>query len=156
SRSSDGGNFKTTMYQQAAGHITHLYERGIAKTVKACRNKWTMFKKLYCVIRAIQSVSGWVWDNKMGASINADTASSWDDYVKKHPGAKQFRNKGWKHFAQVALNMPSTSMGANIFYPTAEAFTPNDAFASPDPPSPSQLASELEDMEGLDDIEVCI
>lgn len=72
------------------------------------------------MIVAIQSVSGWVWDDERGADINIHSASSWDDYVKKHPAAKPFRNKGWAHFAKVALIMPSTASGANVFVPSQE------------------------------------
>jgi hypothetical protein len=37
----------------------------------------------------------------------ADSVSSWDDYVKQHPEAKPFRNKGWNHFNKIMLLMPS-------------------------------------------------
>ncbi|PPQ79922.1 hypothetical protein CVT25_002996 [Psilocybe cyanescens] len=124
----NGGNFKKTTFQQAVTHIAPLLQHGPAKTVKGCQNKWAGFHKIYWVIRAIQAVSGWVWDNDTGASITLDSASSWDDYVKKHPGAKPFHNKGWCHLLKVALLMPSTATGANVYHPTA---------AVEDPPSPA-------------------
>ncbi|TFK16781.1 hypothetical protein FA15DRAFT_553140, partial [Coprinopsis marcescibilis] len=55
----------------------------------------------YCVVEAIKKVSGWTWDDKTGASITPKTASSWDDYVAKHPEASRFCNKGWVHLSHV-------------------------------------------------------
>jgi hypothetical protein len=112
------------------------------------------FRKIYRIVCAIQSVSGWVWDEKTGASITADSASSWDDYVKKHPGAKPFRNKGWVHFTKVALIMPSTASGSNVFHPT---FPPDDAdhqSVSPEPESPPQTLSDPQDVDDSDHDEV--
>lgn len=36
----DGGNFKNATFQRAATVIAPLCERGAAKTVKSCQNKW--------------------------------------------------------------------------------------------------------------------
>jgi len=114
------------------------------------------FKKLYCIIRTIQSVSGWVWDDNTGASITIDSALSWDDYVKKHPKAKPFRNNGWMHFNKVALIMWSTPAGAHIFHPTVRASTPDDVgdpLSSPEP-TPPPVSSDPRDGEDLDHDEV--
>ncbi|KAF8155441.1 hypothetical protein B0H34DRAFT_798629 [Crassisporium funariophilum] len=62
----NGGNFKMAMFQRAVSHLAPLIERGAVKTVKTCQNKWTAFCKINRIIRAIQSVSGWVWDNSTG------------------------------------------------------------------------------------------
>jgi len=118
SEGGDGGSFKGPTYQKALEHMRPLRERGPPKDVKSLQNKWTSFKKTYRVILAIKEVSGWVWDNEKGANINVHSASSWDDYVKKHVAAKPFRNKGWPHFENVARIMPSTASGANVFIPT--------------------------------------
>ena len=91
------------------------------------------------MIRAIQAVSGWVWSDDTGASITLHSASSWDDYVKSHPEAKPFRNKGWQFFNKVSLIMPSTTVGANVFHPTA---TPDEDHSSP-PPSESNSSQQL-------------
>ena len=69
------------------------------------------FQKLYRVICAIQAVSGWVWSDDTGASITLHSTSSWDDYVKSHPEAKPFRNKGWQCFTKVSLIMPRECHG---------------------------------------------
>jgi len=36
----DGGNFNKTTFQRAVTSIAPLLERGAAKTVKSCQNKW--------------------------------------------------------------------------------------------------------------------
>ena len=36
----DGGNFKTSTFQQAVSHITTLHERGPIKTIKSTWSKW--------------------------------------------------------------------------------------------------------------------
>lgn len=71
-------------------------------------------------------VLGWVWDDETGASITVNSASSWEDYVKKHPEAKPFWNKGWPHFHKVAALMPLTATGSNVFHPSASQAQAND------------------------------
>ena len=77
------------------------------------------FCKVYRIIHAIQLVSGWAWDDETGASITVDSASSWEDYVKKHPEAKPFQNNGWPLFCKVVELMPLTPTGANVFHQSA-------------------------------------
>ena len=38
----DGGNFKTTTFQQATNHIANLHEHGPIKPTKIAHNKWSM------------------------------------------------------------------------------------------------------------------
>jgi hypothetical protein len=104
------------------------------------------------VVRAIQEVSGWVWDDETGASITPHTASSWDDYVQSHPEIKPFRNKGWPYFAKTSLLMPTTALSVNVFHPTA----PQDKdHSSPSPPEPNSVPKLNEpSAEGSDGDEV--
>ncbi|KAF8816147.1 hypothetical protein BYT27DRAFT_7221677 [Phlegmacium glaucopus] len=144
----DGGNFKTTTFQWAVSQIAPLHERGLVKTVKSTHTKWISFWKIYRIIRAIQLVSGWVWDDDTGASITANSASSWDDYVKKHPEAKP----------KVASIMPFTPAGAHVFYPIAGAPTPiddSDRLSSPEPTPPPASSSDSQDLDNSDNEEVC-
>ena len=62
------------------------------------------------------SSSGWHWDNETGASITVDTASSWDNYIKKHPAAKPFQNRGWVHLQRMTDIMLSTVSGSHVFH----------------------------------------
>ena len=107
------------------------------------------FRKLYRVILAIQAVSGWVWDDDTGASINPHTASSWDDYVKSHPEPKPFRNKGWPHLTKMSLLMPSMPVGAHVFHPTASQDEEPGSPAPSEPNSASQIDEpSAEDSDG--------
>jgi len=88
----------------------------------------------------------------MGASITVDSASSWDNYVKKHLAAKPYRNQGWVHFCKVTLIMPATVSGSNIFHPTSTPI-PNDTnnnSVSPEPESPPVTLSDPHDVNDSD------
>jgi len=165
----DGGSFKKSTFQRAAQYIASFRGNGQAKDVKSCQNKWTavclfsfcrhlliqfqLFKlrKIYCVIQAIKEVSGWHW--------------AWDDYVRKHPAAKPFQNKGWVHLHKVADIMPSTISGSNVYHPTgthapALAAESNPSELSPAqsvPPSPTgpQVMAMAESDNGGSDDKVC-
>ena len=94
-----------------------------------------------------------MWDDEKGACIDADSASLWDAYVKKHPKAKIFCNKGWKHLSNVVLIMPSTVSSAHVFHLTAAApatINSSDHLASPGPDSPLKAASDPQEVEDSD------
>jgi len=86
------------------------------------------------------------------------TQPPWDDYVKSHPKAKPFCNKGWHQLTKVLLIMPSTAVGANVFHLT---LTPGSDHSSPPPslsttqwtfrkcPHASHGATALQDMSAL-------
>ncbi|TFK26848.1 hypothetical protein FA15DRAFT_553992, partial [Coprinopsis marcescibilis] len=102
SEAGDGGNFKKPTFEAAASSIAHLHLRGAIKIFKICQNKYLALWKTYHVVCAIQQVSGWTWSDDTGASITSDIADSWDNYVRHHPEAKPFCNKGWVHFHKVS------------------------------------------------------
>jgi hypothetical protein len=134
----DGANFKKATFTQAAIHIAPLLKHGPEKDFKACQNKWSALKKIYKIIVALQQVSGWHWSDEHGAGITVETASSWDAYVKAHPEAKPFRNKGYANFDKIASLMPSTTPGAHVFHPTASqtmTTVPSTGNPSPSPPN---------------------
>jgi hypothetical protein len=68
--------------------------------------------------------SGWHWDDKKGANIDADSKSTWDDYVKAHPKTKPFRNRGWPFRAAMAELMPVHATGAHVYRPSQGAHAP--------------------------------
>lgn len=96
-------------------------------------------RRAWKVVCAIKMVSGWTWDDTTGATITQDTASSWEDYVARHPEARPFRNRGWLHARNFEIIMPSSVSGVNVFIPTA---TP-----SPTPPPPSTTQDNTGDNE---------
>lgn len=72
-------------------------------------------RKTFRIIQMLQGISGWSWDDELGCCITVDNAASWDAFVEKHPNAKPFRNKGWKHLHNVSQIMPVTVQGAHVF-----------------------------------------
>lgn len=115
-------------------------------------------KKIYAVVRAIQAVSGWTWDDKTGASIDHATADSWDAYVAQHKDAKPFRNAGWIHLATVSRIMPSTTRGTNVFRASDASTGPggagveieDDQPAQASPPASQHGSEEPEEPEEVD------
>lgn len=71
--------------------------------------------KTFRVIQALKQVSGWTWNDSTGCSITVDNLASWEAYVEKHPGAKPFKNKGWKHLHVMSQIMPAVLTGAHVF-----------------------------------------
>ncbi|KAG6818726.1 hypothetical protein H0H93_002478 [Arthromyces matolae] len=118
SAAGDGGNFKEAVFQEVSDVLTPLVTKGGPKTVKACQNKWSAFRRIFRVITAIKGVSGWTWSNDTGASITPETESSWAAYVKIHKDAKPFKTRGWCHFDAVSQVMPTTIHGAHVFRPS--------------------------------------
>ena len=72
-------------------------------------------KKVYAIIKAIQAVSRWIWDDETGASIDYTTADSWDAYIAQHKDAKPFQNAGWIHLEKVSHIISSITRGINVF-----------------------------------------
>lgn len=50
-----------------------------------------------------------------GANVTPETENKWADYVKNHPIAKQFKNKGWPLYKTMDEILPDIVKGANIF-----------------------------------------
>jgi hypothetical protein len=113
--------------------LASLVSQGGPKTANPCKYKWGnvcmpliaiiififqtlhQLKKIYAIIKAIQSVSGWTWDDETGTSIGYTTTDNWDAYVAQHKDAKPFRNAGWVHLGKVSHIMPSVTCDTNIF-----------------------------------------
>ncbi|KAF9455145.1 hypothetical protein BDZ94DRAFT_1180587, partial [Collybia nuda] len=133
--------FKKPTFQHATESVALLAVNGQTKDVKSCQNKWMAVSLFFIVVvMAIQSISGWHWDDTTCASITANTASSWDDYVKKHPEAKPFRNHGWPHLNKFLDIMPSTPAGANVYHPSTSQPLPSTLISQP-PSTPTDLHS---------------
>jgi hypothetical protein len=72
-------------------------------------------RKTFRIVQMLQKVSGWSWDDELGCCITEDNAASWDAFVEKHPNAKPFRNKGWRHLHKVSQIMPASVQGAHVY-----------------------------------------
>ncbi|KAF9242339.1 hypothetical protein BU15DRAFT_13314, partial [Melanogaster broomeanus] len=58
-------------------------------------------KRSYHAVVDLKSASGFMYSDALGAGITTDTQEIWTRYVKSHPTAKPFRNKGFPHFDDV-------------------------------------------------------
>ncbi|KAJ6610391.1 hypothetical protein B0H10DRAFT_2193425 [Mycena sp. CBHHK59/15] len=113
----DGYNFKTSpTWTGAAAHLNKSITKGGAKNSAGCKGKWALFKKLYDLVELVKLQSGWTWTHAGGTCITAETASTWNDFVKKNKDVARFRNKGWVHLAAVAPFMVGKPMkGTHVF-----------------------------------------
>ncbi|KAK0484254.1 hypothetical protein EDD18DRAFT_1111944 [Armillaria luteobubalina] len=94
---------------------------GGRKTMAACKNKYGQLVKTFNIICNIRRVSGWHWSDETGASINAESTSTWDDYAHKHKDAKPFHNHGWQYLAAMEkLQGSSEPKGKYIFHSLQE------------------------------------
>ncbi|KAJ7196953.1 hypothetical protein GGX14DRAFT_320748, partial [Mycena pura] len=111
----DGGNFKMSVFNSAAAELNKVITRGGRKTGKSCQNKYKSLRKtLEAILHIKYQASGFTWDDEHGTGIDIASEAAWTTYVKQHPGAKPFRNKGWVHLAQMEQLAPSKARGCNV------------------------------------------
>ncbi|KAJ7820069.1 hypothetical protein B0H14DRAFT_2600180 [Mycena olivaceomarginata] len=123
-KAGDGGNFPAAVWTEAAVILAPNVTRGAPKTAKGN--------------------SGWHWSDENGANIDATTKSTWDDYVKAHPKAHHYRNRGWEFRRKMLQLVPSRASGAFVYRGTHGPQTAGGI------PSDSD-DDENEDGEGEDD-----
>ncbi|KAI5982140.1 hypothetical protein EDD15DRAFT_2378298 [Pisolithus albus] len=113
----DGMNFKKSFWQSlAASDLLSNLEKGGPKTSSSCKEKWSRLKKTFeAVDHLVNFASGLTYSLELGANIGVENESVWTDYIKHHPAASPFRNKGWPFYDKMKLVMPSKSKGANRF-----------------------------------------
>ncbi|KAF4616359.1 hypothetical protein D9613_008849 [Agrocybe pediades] len=115
----DGCSFKAATFTAAEVALAALpLAKGGPKTAASCSNKWNALRRTFRVIQAIKSKSGWSWSDDHGASISPDMEAAWCDFLKVHPAAKPFKNKGWVHLSKMEELMPSTVKGMHVFRPS--------------------------------------
>ncbi|KAJ7789819.1 hypothetical protein B0H14DRAFT_3502547 [Mycena olivaceomarginata] len=95
-KAGDGGNFLAAIWTEAAVILAPNVTRGAPKTAKVCKNKYGQFRATLKIVEHVAGNSGWHWSDENGANIDATTKSTWDDYVKAHPKAHHYRNRGWE------------------------------------------------------------
>ncbi|KAK0489822.1 hypothetical protein EDD18DRAFT_1058651, partial [Armillaria luteobubalina] len=88
----DGVSFKAVVLNAVVEECNKVLTEGGRKTMVACKNKYGQLVRTFNIICDIKHVSGWHWSDETGASINAESTLTWDDYTCKHKGAKPFCN----------------------------------------------------------------
>ncbi|KAK0493980.1 hypothetical protein EDD18DRAFT_1355920 [Armillaria luteobubalina] len=82
----DGVSFKAVVWNAVVEECNKVLTEGGRKTAVACKNKYGQLVRTFNIICNIKRVSGWHWSDETGASINAESTSTWDDYAHKHKG----------------------------------------------------------------------
>ncbi|KAK7019604.1 hypothetical protein R3P38DRAFT_3398370 [Favolaschia claudopus] len=117
----DGGLFPMTVFTEVSAVLAPLHQKGGLKTAKVCHNKYTQLRGTSKVVEHVAGNSGWAWSDEHGACIDDTTKSTWDDYVRAHPKAKPFRNRGWEFRDKMLKLMPVRITGAHVYRGTAGA-----------------------------------
>ncbi|KAI6019118.1 hypothetical protein EDC04DRAFT_2901939 [Pisolithus marmoratus] len=118
----DNGNFKSSIYNAAAQHISQHLMSGPAKTNAMVKNKWV--SHIYQDIEEYQGKSGCHWDNICGAGVQGKFDEQvFKNYAKNHPLIWPFKNSGWEYYELMLNMMPNgISHGNNAFAPGTSTF----------------------------------
>ncbi|KAJ7933528.1 hypothetical protein B0H13DRAFT_2306634 [Mycena leptocephala] len=125
-KAGDNGNFPQDVWTGASTHLTPNVKKGAPKTAKVYKNNYGQIRLTFKVVEHVAGNSGWHWDDKYNANIDAKSKSTWDDYVKAHPKAKPFRNRGRPFLAAMAELMPVGATGAHVYRPSQGAQVSSD------------------------------
>ncbi|KAH9927732.1 uncharacterized protein B0H18DRAFT_846756, partial [Fomitopsis serialis] len=112
----DGVNFPNRIWSDAVQKVQAVTTGGGAKTAKSCKGKWKRLRDTYKLVEKLMSQSGFHWDPKTGASIDAKSESVWQTFCKvshKNKGAQRFRNKGWDFYDLMKELMPVKVKGTH-------------------------------------------
>ncbi|KAI6021971.1 hypothetical protein EDC04DRAFT_2607089 [Pisolithus marmoratus] len=121
----DNGNFKPSIYNAAAQHISQHPTSGPAKTGAMVKNKWiSHIQKIYQDIEECQGKSGCHWDNICGAGVQGKFDEQvFENYAKNHLLIWPFKNSGWEYYELMLNIMPNgISCGNNTFTLGASTF----------------------------------
>ncbi|KIJ10947.1 hypothetical protein PAXINDRAFT_85276, partial [Paxillus involutus ATCC 200175] len=123
SASGDGNPRKAT-FNEAATLLKKKFPKalGAEKTSDVCRSKWTALKAAYHAVMDIKDTSGFTWSDDQGVGVTLKHNDVWEQYLKasfflplaRHPAARPFKNKGFKHFHTIEQMMPKISKGTHI------------------------------------------
>ncbi|KIJ14054.1 hypothetical protein PAXINDRAFT_79922, partial [Paxillus involutus ATCC 200175] len=122
SASGDGNPRKAT-FNEAATLLKKKFPKalGAEKTGDVCRSKWTALKAAYHAVVDIKNTSGFTWSDDQGVGVTLKHNDVWERYLKasfflftRHPAARPFKNKGFKHFHTIEQMMPKISKGTHV------------------------------------------
>ncbi|CDO68417.1 hypothetical protein BN946_scf184815.g64 [Trametes cinnabarina] len=102
----DGANYRKPVWEAAARKLGALPCKGAPKTWQVCKNKWGRLKKAYWAIVVLENYgSGLTYDEEKGAGITEDMEEIWAAYIKSHPDASPFKNRGRREATCSVLDM---------------------------------------------------
>ncbi|KIJ06178.1 hypothetical protein PAXINDRAFT_25329, partial [Paxillus involutus ATCC 200175] len=77
----DGTNFKPQFWTNAAAALSDP-SKGIIKTSKQCKEKWSRVRKTYTIVHKLCNASGLTYSLEHGANIGPQDEAVWDEYIK--------------------------------------------------------------------------
>ncbi|KAF7371918.1 hypothetical protein MVEN_00049500 [Mycena venus] len=114
-KAGDNGSYPAEVWTAVSLLLKPNVTKGAPKTDKVCSNKYGQLRAILKVVEHVAGNSGWTWSDITGASIDANTKSTWDDYVRAHPKAKPFRNRGWEFRTKMCQLVPLRATGAHVY-----------------------------------------
>ncbi|CDO75865.1 hypothetical protein BN946_scf184485.g1 [Trametes cinnabarina] len=115
----DGANYRKPVWEAAARKLGALPCKGAPKTWQVCKNKWGRLKKAYWAIVVLENYgSGLTYDEEKGAGITEDMEEIWAAYIKSHPDASPFKNRG--HLKQLKIKVMREAMNDDETQPADE------------------------------------
>ena len=127
--------------------------RGLSFSKDQIQSKYSYLKKQYEIFKALKDLSGAGYDERTGIVSLGD----WTSYLKKHPDAKQFRNKPCPHYAAMEEAFGGFSATGAFIKPmvpsaTPQASTLTKAGKPPVVPPPSKTSSKQAAVEAMQQI----
>ncbi|CDO68123.1 hypothetical protein BN946_scf185044.g31 [Trametes cinnabarina] len=88
----------------------------MVQTIASLSGRLRHLKKAYWAIVVLENYgSGLTYDEEKGAGITEDMEEIWAAYIKSHPDASPFKNRGFVHYPSMQPLMPTKAKGSNVF-----------------------------------------
>ncbi|RDX49207.1 hypothetical protein OH76DRAFT_1321152, partial [Lentinus brumalis] len=115
----DGMNFSETTWKKISPWVDSVRVTGGEKSWTSCKAKWHALRKTLELVELLAhggggGASGFTWSPEHGANITPADEPAWAAFVKAHPEAEQFRNKGWPFYEKMAALIPHNPKGQRV------------------------------------------
>jgi len=110
------------------------------------QSQWSDLKNRYTVFKRVKENSGFGWDDAEQQPLAPE--SVWDAFLKSHPKAKEFRNKGFPLF-QLMEDFLIRTVATGQFATTGDCAS----IDATNPPTVTQNMSDLDTTDGNEEID---
>ncbi|KAJ3926908.1 MAG: hypothetical protein NXY57DRAFT_1109700 [Lentinula lateritia] len=123
SRVGQGGNFDSTVYNEAAKHLEACGppSHGVAKTAVSIKKYYSStLRKLHTDILAVlqktyTGASGWTYTHEGGFNVVSATEDAWRNFVSVHKQFKPFKTSGWPLWELIHEIVLTRARGVHVF-----------------------------------------
>ncbi|KAJ3873339.1 hypothetical protein F5051DRAFT_444356 [Lentinula edodes] len=159
SRVGQGGNFDSTVYNEAAKHLEARGppSHGVAKTAVFIKKYYSStLQKLHTDILAVlqktyTGASGWTYTHEGGFNVVSATEDAWRNFISVHKQFKPFKTSGWPLWELMHEIAPTQARGVHVF----NAASQDTAQETGDSLSEPELDPRLYSATPLQDVENC-